>query len=150
MSAFLYLLAVASTTAEPASYVAPPAPPPGSYRPYPVGPKPLDYASWFAYLTYPPDALREDRQGVTLYELVIDARGLPNGCRVIESSGHQDLDAMTCDILVKRARFSPARDKENKAIGSWYRGRMRWVLQPDGPEATSVGVPATNSLPKEN
>jgi TonB family protein len=79
------------------------------------------------------------RTGVVAYQLVLDPEGLPTECRVIESSGHADLDALTCDILMKRARFSPARDENNNALGSWYRGRMRWVV----PDEVEPAAPAT-------
>ena len=94
--------------------------------------------SWVTNDDYPARALREEREGITGFRLTIGADGLPRGCEVIASSGHGDLDAATCRLIMERARFAPGRDAGGKAVGGTYSNRIRWQIPEGGGFAMEV------------
>lgn len=65
---------------------------------------------------YPMEARRNLWSGTVIADLTINERGAVDECKIVMSSGHKLLDDTTCSILVKRARFKPARDKDGNAI----------------------------------
>jgi protein TonB len=50
------------------------------------------------------------------------------GCTVTSSSGSATLDAATCNILRRRARFTPATDSSGNPTTDTASTRIRWVL----------------------
>lgn len=59
--------------------------------------------------------------------LSIDQRGSAYGCKVLESSGDADLDAVTCNVYRKRAKFAPELDAEGKPVaGKLLAPRVSW------------------------
>jgi protein TonB len=95
----------------------------------PSGP-PAKVQSLYTYQDYPEEAVRNHWQGQVVADLMISPEGAVTGCRIVQSSGHQVLDDATCDLMVKRARFTPARNKDGKPIESHYRTPpITWALQ---------------------
>ncbi|MDI1297440.1 MAG: energy transducer TonB [bacterium] len=94
--------------------------------------------SWFSDADYPAAAMRMEQDGITAFQLDVDKTGTPTRCTITSSSGVALLDQTTCDKLMERARFTPARNASNKAVADTYAGRMAWRL----PEADG-----TMSLP---
>jgi protein TonB len=70
----------------------------------------------FSYEDYPADAMQHGWQGSVQVDLRIDAKGQPRSCRIVRSSGHQSLDLATCNIMLLRARFTPAKDSNGKPV----------------------------------
>lgn len=83
---------------------------------------------WVTNDDYPTRATRESREGTTEFTLDIGPDGVPTGCVVTISSGHEDLDAQTCRLIRTRARFSPATDRKGKAVAGHYSNRVRWQI----------------------
>jgi len=79
---------------------------------------------------YPIAAMRYEQEGRTAVVLGIGETGRVTDCRVTESSGHSALDAATCSLLVRRARFTPARDAKGNAIRGSFATAIKWVLPP--------------------
>lgn len=77
---------------------------------------------------YPSKALRERRQGVTTFRVVIGTNGLVMACQVMASSGHADLDDAACRNIITRARFKPARDPSRTPIVGSYQSRVAWKI----------------------
>lgn len=77
-----------------------------------------DVRTVFSPDDYPADAQRNGEEGTVQAELSIDRHGAVAGCRILRSSGHASLDSATCNILRRRARFSPARDVNGDAVPS--------------------------------
>src|SRR5947209_8694197 len=73
-------------------------------------------AAIFSYKDYPPEALKRGWEGDVTVRVHVGADGRTQSCRVIKSSGHAALDLQTCAIMVSRAGFSPARDKNGHAV----------------------------------
>ena len=78
---------------------------------------------------YPLAARRAGLEGTVYFRLDIDAEGRPSACTITQSSGHAVLDDATCPLLMKRARFNPARDDTGKAVAGSWNSRFRWSLQ---------------------
>ncbi|MDE0879138.1 MAG: energy transducer TonB [Sphingomonas bacterium] len=85
--------------------------------------------SWFATDDYPTAARRREEQGPVSVRLAIDARGRVADCVVLQSSGSPSLDAATCLIATRRARFYPATNGDGQPIASTYAlPGVRWQL----------------------
>src|SRR4051812_1136936 len=95
----------------------------------------------FSDQDYPSAALRNNEQGPVGFRLSIDAQGRPSGCSVTSSSGSPTLDSTTCRLLLERARFRPALDRQGHATSDEYNGRIVWSLgepMPPGIQAAST------------
>lgn len=96
----------------------PPAPP------LPTG----SVASLFTVYDYPEAALEELEQGALIVELSVSAEGRAAACRIVESSDSVSIDAATCRILTRRARFRPARDAAGRPIADRVQQKVRWEI----------------------
>jgi protein TonB len=106
----------------------PPAPPPPP-RVQPKGATPKgNPGSWATPDDYPSRALREDREGVTRFQVSVGPDGKVASCSVIGSSGHADLDDATCKLVTRRARFNPATDGEGEPTTGTYTNSVRWQI----------------------
>ena len=81
-----------------------------------------------AFTEYPKASLANNEQGTVHYRVKIDRRGVPSQCEVTQSSGFERLDMATCNLLMSRARFTPARDSRGRAGRSSYDGRVIWRI----------------------
>lgn len=77
---------------------------------------------------YPPVALRHGRSGIVSLLLGVSSGGRVTSCAVTETTGFAPLDAKTCDLFARRARFDPARDASGAAIASDFRVAASWVI----------------------
>jgi TonB family protein len=77
---------------------------------------------------YPADALLRNASGKVSYVLLIGADGRIADCTVMQSSGVAELDAQTCAILSRRARFTPATDASGKPVRDFVRGIINWAV----------------------
>lgn len=79
---------------------------------------------------YPEDAMDAGQSGTAQYLLMIGRQGEVMDCVIRQSSGIASLDAMGCQVIRERAKFSPAKDSAGKAIvGSVLTPTIRWVLE---------------------
>jgi TonB family protein len=85
-------------------------------------------ASYVSDRDYPAQAIEENRSGTSKVTLMIDETGALEDCLIDETSGIATLDAMTCAIFVKRAKFRPATDDQGKPIRSIVSTRIRWLM----------------------
>jgi protein TonB len=83
---------------------------------------------------YPPAALRAGEQGAVAVSLEIAEDGRVDDCVVSGPSGSAALDATTCRLFMRRARFSPARDAAGLPIVSTRSQRINWQLPVDPPK----------------
>ena len=80
----------------------------------------------FSSEDYPVSALSANQQGTTAVRLTIGADGRVAGCDITSSSGSSSLDSATCNILRRRARFSPAMDSDGHPTTDTYSQRITW------------------------
>jgi periplasmic protein TonB len=112
--------------------IAPPAPPP------PPPPRKVvsaqsargDLRSLFSADDYPASAQSAGAEGTAQATLTISPEGRVVGCNLIRSSGNSALDSATCNILRRRAKFTPARDSNgNPTTDTIQTPPIRWQLQ---------------------
>jgi protein TonB len=97
--------------------MAPPAPPP------PPAPRKVqsaqsakgDLRTLFSTDDYPPAAAAANAEGTVQAQITIGPDGRVVGCDITRSSGNSSLDSTTCNILRRRAKFTPARDSNGNA-----------------------------------
>jgi protein TonB len=87
-------------------------------------------------MDYPAAALRAGEQGIVRFRLVIGQDGRVTGCAITESSGSAILDSSTCRLMVRRARFTPARDAEGRPVEGEIESGIAWKLSDPAPEPT--------------
>ena len=111
---------------------APPAPP--------APPKPVisqaarakaNLASLFSTDDYPSSAIRNEEQGTTAVRLTVGTDGRVSNCSITGSSGSTALDNATCNIIRRRARYTPAKDQAGNPITGTDSARIRWTLPED-------------------
>ncbi len=79
---------------------------------------------------YPASAQSAGAEGTAQATLTIGADGRVTGCNLIRSTGNGALDAATCSILRRRAKFTPARDSNgNPTSDSYTTPPITWRLQ---------------------
>lgn len=87
-------------------------------------------ASLFSQDDYPPTALRANEQGSVGFKVAIGSDGRVTSCDVTSSSGSAALDEQTCRLIVRRARYTPARSATGAAQASTAEGKINWTLPP--------------------
>jgi protein TonB len=91
-------------------------------------------ASYFSSDDYP--ATLHGESGTTVFRLTVGPNGRVSRCVITASSGSAALDSATCRLLVSRARFEPARDRNGLPTSDIAVGRVEWRLpEEDGPAA---------------
>lgn len=106
-----------------------PQPTPGTTPFKPVGAAPRNNPGrWVTNDDYRPRWIREDMAGTAAFTLAIDAGGKVTGCTVTRSTGHAPLDAATCELVTKRARFDAARDSSGRPVAGSYSGSVTWQI----------------------
>lgn len=106
---------------------APAPPPPARMRPRPAYPRTMP-GSWVTKADYPVPALAARQTGWTQYALLVGADGKPQRCKVMDSSGSDQLDFAACQAALRRASFWPALDQAGRAVPTVYAQRVRWAL----------------------
>ncbi len=83
---------------------------------------------WVTNDDYPPRDFANRNEGVTTFLVTVDAKGEATNCRIVGSSGFPSLDKRTCELVLMRSAFRPARDSEGQAVASFYINRVWWQL----------------------
>jgi len=97
-----------------------------------VFPKPIgDERSFFSSSDYPQSAVTSGAIGDIEAILNIDDTGKAVGCRLNQESGHKDLDQTTCAILMRRARYVPAKDRQGNPMAAPVLLTIVWMLPTD-------------------
>ena len=104
---------------------APPLPPPAPE----VARPPKSHgtaASLFSVDDYPASARGTGAHGKVDARLTIDTTGRVVGCNIVHSSGFAALDAATCQILRRRARYDPGYDQRGQPLVSTVDEEIVW------------------------
>ena len=81
-----------------------------------------------------PKAVREAHiSGTTVTEISVSSGGQPAGCRVTRSSGSRELDTTTCQLVMERFHFKPARNAAGQAVASQIEYEQEWDAPPPPP-----------------
>lgn len=110
----------------------------------PIGPTPLgEPGYWVTADDYPRMALTDNKQGTVHFSIDVDPVGKPVQCKVVQSSGDEELDITACSLITLRARFTPARDEKGRPVIGRYRNSVRWVLPATLPAPQPAGLTFT-------
>ena len=108
----------------------PPAPPIVSPSADPAFAKPRTSTMMlFSTDDYPLAAIARGEEGPVRAEVIISPEGRVSECRIVESSRSAALDVTTCNILRRRARYSPARDSVGRPVEDRQTVKIRWQLE---------------------
>lgn len=94
-----------------------------------VAQKRINPGSWFDPIDLSRALMAQVGTGGKL-EMAVDvgADGLPLRCEIAFSSGIADLDALTCRLTMRRARWEPRRDAAGQGIAAVTRVSVDWRL----------------------
>lgn len=84
--------------------------------------------SWINDNDYRSSWIRRKMTGMASFTLAINSKGRVTNCTVTSSTGYTALDAATCKLISRRARFEPARNSEGAVTSGTYSNSIRWVL----------------------
>ncbi len=72
-------------------------------------------------------------QGTVGIEVKVDAAGRVSDCSVTHSSGFKALDAETCKVVRRKARFAPAKDEQGRPVTGVLYGEIAWEPETEKP-----------------
>lgn len=87
-----------------------------------------DRAQWITADDYPMGVVMTGRQGTTAVLFRISAAGRIDTCRAVVTSGVKVLDDAACTALMKRGRYTPARDAAGQPMAVHSVRRIVWRL----------------------
>ncbi|QIQ86749.1 energy transducer TonB [Erythrobacter sp.] len=103
--------------------------PPGPSFADPVLAKPRgNPREWVTDADYRARWIREGMSGTARFTLAIEPSGKVGECTITRSSGHAELDAATCRLIERRARFEPARDAQGNRVAGSYSNAINWKI----------------------
>lgn len=85
-------------------------------------------AEWVTADDYRSRWIVEELTGTARFRLTVGASGRVTGCEITRSTGHAALDRATCDLVTRRARFTPARNGNGEAVAGTYENAVVWQL----------------------
>ena len=89
--------------------------------------RPLNYETWITPEDYPADAKAAGVSGNVMFKVSISETGQVSNCQILEGSGSPALDARTCELIIARAKFEPAKNGGGEPIAMDYSRTVRWV-----------------------
>ena len=76
---------------------------------------------------YPDWAKPVRARGTVFVTFTVEPSGRVSGCRATRSSGHAELDALTCRLIEKRFRYRPALDRAGAAVSTTVNTNFTWI-----------------------
>lgn len=90
-------------------------------------PKPLTSpGSWITTNDYPTRMLMKGQPALVNFRLMIDETGKVESCHIQLSTHPDGFHKAVCDAMQKRAKFSPALDKDGRPMRSYYINVVRF------------------------
>lgn len=83
--------------------------------------------NWISYRDYPREQLAKDISGIVRFRLDVGADGLPTKCVVQAAYSAPEFESATCAILMKKARFEPAKDASGADVASYWVSSVKWL-----------------------
>lgn len=94
-----------------------------------TAPSPLSNpGGWATSSDYPVSALRVGQSASVQFRLMIDKTGVPTDCKVQSATQGPAFIALTCSLLMKRARFKPATTTDGSPVESYYTNTVNWLI----------------------
>ena len=92
----------------------------GKQAPNPAKTVLAELSTLFTAAEFPTEAQKMHEQGATRYQLMVDEKGSVAGCDVLASSGAPVLDSTGCDLIRRKARFTPATNSAGQPVRSVF------------------------------
>lgn len=86
-----------------------------------------DPGSWLGSDDYPSQQLYAGELDVVEFRLDVDETGKATGCATLRRAGDEAFARVTCKLMMRRARFVPALDKDGNPAKSYYINRVNWL-----------------------
>lgn len=96
---------------------------PGSTAPTPRS----NPVMWLSGADFPKEMTGTGQSGVVAFRLVVASDGIPEKCTIVSMDGAEAFRELTCSLLMKRATFNPAKDKDGVPIRGIYSNQVRWL-----------------------
>lgn len=84
--------------------------------------------AWLGSSDYPREALYNGYNGLVQFRLDISESGAVTGCNILHRTNPDEFADLSCKLLAKRAKFTPARDKDGKPVKSYFISKIRFVI----------------------
>ena len=108
-----------------------------------TAPTTLGPASWYKADDYPIQYIQAGRSFDVSLRATVRADGSLQGCAIEKSSGEKDFDKYNCALLLSRAKFSPAKDRDGRPVLGIYRSRVTWMIDHRKPKASAGDLELT-------
>lgn len=82
---------------------------------------------WLKPEDYPSGPLFMGASAAIRFRMMVGADGVPTHCFIQQATNSPEFTKLTCDLLMKRVRFTPALDREGKPVASYYTNSVRWL-----------------------
>lgn len=76
---------------------------------------------------YPVEMQKKKQRGPVGVLWAIDTTGRATDCKVIIPSPYDELNQLTCDLIVERARYAPALDRLGSPVPAWDTTTVFWI-----------------------
>lgn len=86
---------------------------------------PVEASRWFTSKEHPKTAMMVAERGHIAYTIVVSPDGTALRC---ETPGDTDLDRKVCEIVMKRARFLPAKDDQGRPVFAIHEGVASFLM----------------------
>ena len=93
-----------------------------------AAPTTLGPANWYKADDYPIQYIQAGRSFDISLRATVRPDGSLQGCAIEKSSGEKDFDKYNCALLLSRAKFSPAKDRDGRPALGIYRTRVTWMI----------------------
>lgn len=81
---------------------------------------------WLRSSDFPLKPLYQGMNGYVRFRLDVDETGKIAGCRVLYRTNPDEFADLSCQLITKRAKFTPALDAKGAPVKSYYINQIRW------------------------
>jgi TonB family protein len=85
--------------------------------------------NWLRSDDYPSAMVRAGGQGLVRFRLTVDEAGNVSSCHIQQRTNPDEFADLSCKLITKRAKFSPALDASGKPVASLYTNMVRWTME---------------------
>lgn len=107
--------------------IAPIREPAPSFDPVAAAPR-GNPGNWISTSDYRTSWIRRGYEGKARFTVEISASGKVTSCTVTGSTGHPSLDRATCQLIERRAVFTPAKDASGTSVAGRYSSVVNWQI----------------------
>lgn len=92
--------------------------------------KPIEQMAWARILqnNYPPEMIAKDQSGIVRVRLMVGTDGRPTSCHIQFPSPDISFETVTCEKLMKVARFEPALDAGGRPVASYFVTKVAFAV----------------------